>query len=71
MCFLTLKGEIKMNKDNSKARYVEYRMPKKMFNAFVKARTGEDKKMNPYTYMMQVINTEFGILGEVKRIVLI
>lgn len=52
-------------------RYVEYRMPRKMFNALVKTRNGEDKKMNPYTYVIKMVNEDFGILGEVNRIVLI
>lgn len=47
---------------------IEYRMPKKMFDLMVKTRSGADKKMNPYAYVMKVINNDFGLKGEVKKL---
>ena len=47
---------------------IEYQMTKKMFNAMLEGRTEEQKKGNPYTYVMDVINNEFGLRGVVKHL---
>lgn len=54
---------MKNNRNN-----VRYSMSKKMFDAIAKDRKGEDRKKNPFVYVMEVINQEFGIKGEVKSI---
>lgn len=35
---------------------LEYRMSKKMFNELLSSRTEEEKKQNPYVYVIQIIN---------------
>ena len=45
-----------------------YSMSKKMFDAIVKDRKGEDKKKNPFAYVLEVINHEFGLKNEVTSI---
>ena len=39
-----------------------------MFDTIVKGRTGEDKKKHPFVYVLEVVNREFGLKGEVKSI---
>lgn len=49
--------------------FIEYRMSKKMFDMLLKTRSNtEDKKMNPYAYVMKVINENFGLKGQVKKL---
>ena len=44
-------------------------MPKQMFDLLVKTRSSvADKKMTPYAYVMKVINSDFGLKGEVKKL---
>lgn len=47
---------------------IEYKMTSKMFNAMLEHRTEAEKKMNPYTYITNVVNEEFGLKGTVKKI---
>lgn len=48
---------------------IEYRMSKKMFDLLVKTRSSvADKKMNPYAYVMKVVNNDFGLKGEVRKL---
>lgn len=47
---------------------LEYQMAKKMFNAILDKRNDLEKKQNPYNYVIDVINKEFGLRGEVKKI---
>ena len=48
---------------------IEYRMSKKMFDLLVKTRNSAvDKKMNPYAYVMKVVNSDFGLKGEVRKL---
>lgn len=50
-------------------RTIGYQMNKKMFDEILNSRqTESDKKMNPYTYVMGVINEQFGLKGTVKHI---
>ncbi len=54
---------------NKHAEQIEYRMPKQMFDLLVKTRSSAaDKKMNPYAYVMKVVNSDFGLKGEVKKL---
>lgn len=48
---------------------IDYRMTKKMFDNLLESRvTEDDKKMNPYVYVMNVVNESFGLKGTVKHI---
>lgn len=48
---------------------IDYRMAKKMFDSILATRATEsEKKMNPYEYVMKVVNDEFGLRGTVKHI---
>ena len=48
----------------------EYQMDKKMFDTIVKARKGEDKKKNPFKYVVDYINQSFGIKGNCSKVIL-
>lgn len=52
-------------------RDIEYQMTKQMFDAFLADRTESEKKANPYQYVMDVINRQFGLIGQVKRLFII
>lgn len=41
-----------------------------MFNAMLEQRTEAEKKLNPYNYVMGVINEGFGLHGTVKKILI-
>ena len=47
---------------------MEYQMTKKMFDALLKTRKEEEKKLNPYVFVMKIVNEQFGIKGEVTHI---
>lgn len=49
-------------------RPIEYQMPKKMFRSMLEKRTKEEGKLNPYDYVMNIINEEFGLRGTVTRL---
>lgn len=51
---------------NNKA--IEYQITKKAFNAILETRNEIEKKMNPYDYVMNIINTEYGLRGTVKHL---
>ncbi len=53
------------------AQPLEYQMTKKMFNAMLDKRTGAEEKENPYRYVMNVINEEWGLRGTVVRLSII
>lgn len=56
-----------INMRNEKA--IDYRMTKKMFDAILSTRVTEsEKKLNPYEYVMNVLNNEYGLRGTVKHI---
>lgn len=57
-------------KNNNYTEYVEYRMPRKMFNMILKTRDNSAKKSNPYAYVMEVVNSEFGLKGKVRKIII-
>lgn len=58
-----IKGELIMKKLG-----LEYQMTKQMFNELLKTRREEEKKLNPYVFVMKVINETFGIKGEVTHV---
>lgn len=61
-----------MNNQKKKNYKIGYQMPRAMFEALLKTRRGEDeKKMNPYTYVLNIINSEFGLKNEVNHIAVI
>lgn len=48
---------------------LEYQMSKELFDTLLKTRKSEaQKKMNPYTYVMGIINEEYGLKGTVTRV---
>lgn len=53
---------------NDKA--IEYKMSSRMFNAMLEQRTEAEKKLNPYNYVMGIINEGFGLHGTVKKILI-
>lgn len=53
---------------NNNSRAIEYQMTKTAFNAILETRNEAEKKLNPYDYVMNVINTEYGLRGTVKHI---
>lgn len=50
-------------------RPIEYKMTKTAFQELLKTRPAEDKS-NPYSYVMKVLNDNYGLRGTVKKIVL-
>ena len=51
-------------------RNFEYQMDKKMFDSIVKSRKGEDKKINPFKYVVDYINESYGIKGNCIKVIL-
>ena len=51
-----------------KVNGMEYQMTKQMFDSLLKTRSETEKKLNPYVFVMQVVNREFGIKGTVTHI---
>ncbi len=49
-------------------RPIEYQMTKKMFNTILEGRPESEAKGNPYNYVMNIINEQFGLRGKVTRI---
>ena len=49
-------------------RAIGYQMTKKMFDEILSWRTEEEKKLNPYNYVMNVVNEQFRLRGTVKHI---
>lgn len=57
-----------MNNNNNNNNALEYQMTKATFNAILSTRNEEEKKHNPYEYVMKVINDSYGLRGTVKHI---
>lgn len=51
-----------------KVKGMEYQMTKQMFDNLLKTRSEIEKKLNPYDFVMQVVNREFGVKGTVTHI---
>lgn len=49
-------------------RPIEYQITKKAFDSILETRAEAEKKLNPYQYVMDVINTEYGLRGTVTHI---
>lgn len=47
---------------------IKYQMSKKAFEAFLAERSESEKKQNPYEYVMDVINRQFGLKGKVTSL---
>ena len=47
---------------------IDYKMTQRMFDSILDTRTEEEKKQNPYSYVMDVLNAEYGLRGTVKHI---
>ena len=47
---------------------IDYRMTKQMFDNLLDSRSDEEKKMNPYVFVIKYINENFGLKGTVKHI---
>lgn len=45
-----------------------YQMTKTLFNNLLKARKGTELKMNPYKYVCNIVNEQFGIKGKITKI---
>ncbi len=50
-------------------RPIEYQMTKRMFNSLLDGK-GEEIKGNPYTYVLNIVNEQFGLRGKVERILI-
>ncbi len=48
---------------------MEYKMPKGMFQSLLQARKESEKKLNPYTYVLNIVNEQYGLLREVTNII--
>ena len=44
-------------------------MTKKQFDYLLTTRSEEEKKLNPYAFVAKVLNEEYGIKGEISRVV--
>lgn len=47
---------------------IEYQMTKKMYNAILGIRKESEMNENPYAFVINFINSEFGLRGTVKQI---
>ena len=47
---------------------IEYQMPKSAFDAILKTRNEAEKKTNPYTFVMGILNSQNGLRGTVKKL---
>lgn len=47
---------------------IDYRMSKKMFDGILSTRNEEEKKMNPYTFVMNRLNSTGDIRGTVTHV---
>lgn len=43
-------------------------MPNSLFKAMLSKRNEAEKKLNPYVYVMNIINNEFRLRGTVRKI---
>ena len=57
-------------KSNQYGPYVEYTMTKDMAKYFLDNRDGNEKKVRPHAYLVQVVNEQFGILGTCVQVVI-
>ncbi len=50
---------------------LEYQMTKATFNAILSLRSEEEKKHNPYEYVMNILNESQGLRGTIKHIFIV
>lgn len=48
----------------------EYKMSKEMANEYLKNRKGPEKNKRPQEFLCNLVNTEFGIIGNCIRVVI-
>ena len=48
---------------------IEYKMTETMAKAYLKARKGDELKMDPIKYLAKVINEEFGLLRNCVNVI--
>lgn len=56
---------------NKFGKEISYQMSKKAFDAMLEKRSEIEKKENPYTYVMKIINEQYGLKGIVTSISLV
>lgn len=49
-------------------RSIGYQMTKRMFDSILMFRGEEDKKQNPYQFVMNYLNEQGGLIGTVRHI---
>lgn len=54
---------------SQKAGAIEYKMPERMAQAYLKMRKGDDAKRNPQEYLCKVVNEEFGLKGYCVKVI--
>lgn len=52
-------------------RAIEYQLTKRAFDSMLEMRNDEEKKQNPYQYVMSIINKEYGLRGTVTGLSII
>lgn len=50
---------------------IKYQMSKQAFDSILSERTDSEKKQNPYQYVMDVINRQYGLKGKVTSLSII
>ena len=48
---------------HEKTGFIEYKMPERMAQEYLKDRKGDDAKMRPNDYLCKVVNENFGLKG--------
>lgn len=54
---------------SQKAGAIEYKMPERMAQAYLKMRKGDDMKRNPQEYLCKIVNEEFGLKGHCVKVI--
>ncbi len=54
---------------NSKA--IDYQMTKKQFDCILSTRKDDEAKKNPYQYVINILNENYGLRGTVTHLVII
>lgn len=67
---MTKKKNIK-NQTKEVNNNFQYRMTKDSFQSIVATRSGEDKGMNPYDYVVKYINDVYGLKGVCTKVTVI
>lgn len=56
---------------NKFGKEISYQMSRKAFDAMLEKRSENEKKENPYVYVMKIINEQYGLKGIVTSISLV